>query len=154
MGKKQKQYEHAPSQLSARKSSSDELFWGDDFRKELVKEAISSLNSAYFQIINLSIVLPGIYLAGIPYLKDALPQSQQVGLRLLAMSPYFLVAMSLAILFIGMSSISFDIEADRPIKLREPTRNLVHRKSQMLCMALFLVLASVAFALVDLWLFL
>jgi hypothetical protein len=57
-------------------------------------------------------------------------------------------------LFIGLANISFDIEAHLPLQLKETTRNLVHRKSLMLRVALYLVLASVACALIDLWLFL
>jgi hypothetical protein len=112
------------------------------------------LNSAYFQIINLSIVLLGIYLAGIPYLKGTLLKSQKVSFRVLALSPHILLALSLVILFIGLANISFDIEAHLPLQLKETTRNLVHRKSLMLRVALYLVLASVACALIDLWLFL
>jgi len=154
MGKKQQQVDHDPSQLRTRKSSADELFWDDDFRKELVKEAISSLNSAYFQIINLCIVLLGIYLAGIPYLRDTLLKNRQAGFRILLLSPHFLLTLSLVILFIGLATISFDIQARRPLKLKETTQNLVLRKSQMLRVALYLVLGSVACALIDLWLFL
>jgi energy-coupling factor transporter transmembrane protein EcfT len=152
MGKKQKQDDS--SELRSHKSSGDELFWGDDLRKELVKEAISSLNNAYFQIINLCIVLLGIYLAGIPYLKDALPPSRQIGHRLLALLPHFLLALSLMTLFIGMSNISFDAEANRPLHLKETTQKLVRRKSLMLRVALFLVFGSILCALIDLWLFL